>query len=142
MKPINTVTLEGVISEHLDIRYFDYEHLRVKLQLETTEEGLKADGSDWVQWHNIEFHNAIAKEAEEQLKKGDRIRIEGRIAYHKELDHEGRKRYITIIHAREFSLLEGVEKAHFEAKEELQAKEINELEWDKFSATSDEDPMA
>ncbi len=138
---VNTITLEGIISEHLDIRYFSYEHLRLRLQLHTIEEGLKADGSDWEQWHRIELNNELAKEAEAKLKKGDRIRVEGRIAYHKELDREGKKRYITVIHARAFSLLGcEIETEEHRPVEEEPLKE--ELPWQDFKAQESEDPMA
>ncbi len=139
---VNSVTLEGTISDHLDIRYFDYEHLRVKLQLYTIEKGLKADGSDWEQWHNIEFSNLLAKQAEELLKKGDKIRVEGRISYHKELDREGRKRYVTIIHGRSFTLLDKTKVEDLEEVVEDFVDDRKELEWDKFSVNLDEDPMA
>ncbi len=142
MKGVNIVILEGVISEHLDIRYFDYEHLRVKFQLETREKGLKADGSDWVQWHSIELTNAAAKQAESQLKQGDSIRIEGRIAYHKDFDKEGRKRYVTLIHAHTFTLLNEAETLNLKEDAEVQSGNQEELEWEDFSASSDEDPMA
>ncbi len=142
MEGVNVVILEGVISEHLDIRYFDYEHLRVKFQLETREKGLKADSSDWVQWHNVELTNAVAKQAEAQLKKGDSIRIEGRIAYHKDFNKEGRKRYITLIHAHRFTLLNKAEALNLKEDAEVQSGNKEELEWSAFSASSDEDPMA
>ncbi len=142
MDSVNTVILEGYISDYPEIRYFGYEHLRMKLRLHTIEKGLKADGRDWEQWHNIELSNALAKQAEASLKKGDYIRIEGRLAYHKNFDMEGNKSYSTIIHARSFILLEQSNNIEKVIEEPIAKQMKTELRWNDFANTEEEDPMA
>ncbi len=151
MSFVNSIILEGIISDYPEIVYFDYERSRLTFKLETTESGLKTDGEDWVQWHNIELNNQLAQEGEDLLKRGDRVRIEGRIAYHKDFDNEGRKFYKTVIYARSFKRLTSIN-IDEQALQQPQKKELDvisnsigeedEASWQAFTVNDNEDPMA
>ncbi len=138
---VNTVILEGTISDYPEIHYFGYEHIQMKFKLHTIEKGLKANGDGWEQWHSIELVNQLAKQAENELKIGDKVRVEGRLAYHKNFDNEGEKHYITVIHARAFVLLNQAEEKIKESEEE-RAEAFEELNWRSFKVDNNEDPMA
>jgi single-strand DNA-binding protein len=59
------------------------------------------------EWHRIIAWSALADIAEQYLKKGDRVYLEGEIQYRSYEDKDGNTRYITEITAREMIMLSG-----------------------------------
>lgn len=59
------------------------------------------------EWHRIVVWSKLAEIAEQYLKKGDRLYIEGRIQYRQYEDKEGQTRYTTEIVAKELVMLGG-----------------------------------
>lgn len=57
------------------------------------------------EWHRIVAWTAIADIAEQYLKKGDRVYVEGEIQYRSYEDKDGNTRYVTEINARELIML-------------------------------------
>jgi single-strand DNA-binding protein len=59
------------------------------------------------EWHRIVAWTALADIAEQYLKKGDRIYVEGEIQYRSYEDKDGNTRYVTEINARDLIMLGG-----------------------------------
>jgi single-strand DNA-binding protein len=59
------------------------------------------------EWHRIIAWSALADIAEQYMKKGDRIYVEGEIQYRSYDDKDGNTRYVTEINAREMIMLGG-----------------------------------
>lgn len=59
------------------------------------------------EWHRIVAWTNLADIAEQYLKKGDRVYIEGEIQYRSYEDRDGVTKYITEIRARELVMLGG-----------------------------------
>jgi single-strand DNA-binding protein len=59
------------------------------------------------EWHKIIAWTALADIAEQYLKKGDKVYVEGEIQYRSYEDKEGNTRYVTEINARELIMLGG-----------------------------------
>ncbi len=59
------------------------------------------------EWHKIIGWAALADIAEQYLKKGDKVYVEGEIQYRSYDDKEGVTRYVTEINAREMIMLGG-----------------------------------
>jgi single-strand DNA-binding protein len=59
------------------------------------------------EWHKIIGWSALADIAEQYLKKGDKVYIEGEIQYRSYEDKEGNTRYVTEINAKEMIMLGG-----------------------------------
>lgn len=57
------------------------------------------------QWHRVVIWNKLAEVAEQYLKKGDRVYVEGRIQYRQWEDQNGQTRYTTEIVASELVML-------------------------------------
>ena len=57
------------------------------------------------QWHRVVIWNKLAEVAEQYLKKGDRVYVEGRIQYRQWEDQNGQTRYTTEIVANELVML-------------------------------------
>jgi len=75
--------------------------------LATTERIKEADGNirEQVEWHNIVLWKRLAEIANEYLKKGSPVYIEGRIQTRSWEDKDGQKRYMTEIVGRNIQLL-------------------------------------
>lgn len=59
------------------------------------------------QWHRVVAWTKLAEIAEQYLKKGDRVYIEGRIQYRQWEDQNGQKRFSTEIVANDMVMLGG-----------------------------------
>jgi single-strand DNA-binding protein len=59
------------------------------------------------EWHRVIFWEKLADLADQYLKKGDRVYVEGSIEYRQYEDKDGQTRYITEIRGREMIMLGG-----------------------------------
>jgi single-strand DNA-binding protein len=100
----NSVRLVGNLGIDPEMRTFDNNRKLARLSLAISE-SYKNDKGEKVtdtQWHNLVFWNAQANLAEEYLKKGDQVAIEGRLSSRSYTDKEGIKRYMTEIVVNDF----------------------------------------
>jgi single-strand DNA-binding protein len=100
----NSVRLVGNLGMDPEVRSFDNNKKLARLSL-AVNESYKNDKGEKItetQWHNIVLWNTQAKFAEDYLKKGDEIAIEGRLSSRSYTDKDGNKRYVTEIVANEF----------------------------------------
>jgi single-strand DNA-binding protein len=100
----NSVRLVGNLGMDPEVRVFDNNRKLAKLSL-ATNEWYKNDKGEKVtetQWHNIVIWGAQAKFAEDILKKGDEVAIDGKLSTRSYVDKDGNKKYITEIVVSEF----------------------------------------
>jgi single-strand DNA-binding protein len=100
----NSVRLVGNLGMDPEVKTLDNNRKLARLSL-ATNETYKNDKGEKVtetQWHHITLWGPQAKIAEDILKKGDEILIEGKLANRNYTDKEGNKRYITEIVVNEF----------------------------------------
>lgn len=106
---VNKVILIGNVGKDPDIRYFDNGNAVVNFPLATTERGYTAANGtqvpDRTEWHNVVCWRGLAKVAEQFVKKGTQLYIEGRIRTRSYDDQNGVKRYVTEIYADNMELL-------------------------------------
>jgi single-strand DNA-binding protein len=106
---INKVILIGNVGKDPDVRYFDNGSAVVNFPLATTERGYTAANGtqvpDRTEWHNIVCWRGLAKVAEQYVKKGTQLYIEGKIRSRSYDDQNGVKRYVTEIYADNMELL-------------------------------------
>lgn len=97
---INKVVLVGGLGEDPKVVKFDNGNIVCTFNLATSEHRKCKDTGEHkqlTQWHNIRIKSPpICKFAQENLRKGDQIYIEGKIIYHSWED-DGKKRYRTNI---------------------------------------------
>lgn len=108
---VNKVILIGNVGKDPEIRYFDNGSAVVNFTLATTERGYTAANGtqipDRTEWHNIVCWRGLAKVAEQFVKKGTQVYIEGKIRSRSYDDQNGVKRYVTEIYADNLELLGG-----------------------------------
>ena len=100
----NSVRLVGNLGMDPEVKSFDNNKKLAKLSLATSE-SYKNDKGEKVndtQWHNLILWGAQAKLAEQILRKGDEIAIEGKLASRSYVDKDGNKRYVTEVVVNEF----------------------------------------
>jgi single-strand DNA-binding protein len=96
---INKVILVGNLGKDPDIQRLDSGVKKASFSLATTESYKNKEGQkvDHTEWHNIVLWRGLAEVAENYLKKGNTIYLEGRIRRREYEDKDGVKRFITDI---------------------------------------------
>lgn len=106
---VNKVILIGNVGKDPEIKYFDNDRGVANFSLATTERGFTAANGttvpDRTEWHNISCWGGLAKIAEQYVKKGDPLYIEGKIRTRSYDDKNGIKRYVTEIHVDSLEML-------------------------------------
>ena len=105
----NSVRLVGNLGMDLEVKVFDTNKKLARLSI-ATNDSYKNDKGERVtdtQWHNLVFWGAQAKLAEDFLKKGDEVAIEGKISNRSYVDKDGVKRYTNEIIVNEFLKITG-----------------------------------
>lgn len=80
----------------------------VTLSIATTEKWKDKSGmqQEKTEWHRVVLWNRLADLAEQYLRKGSKVYIEGSIYTNEYTDKDGNKRYSTEIRAREMKFLD------------------------------------
>lgn len=106
---VNKVTLLGHTGKAPDFKEFDNGSCVATFSLATTKRGFTTkDGRqipERTEWHNIVLQNGLAKVANQYVKKGDKLYIEGELKTRSYDDAQGVKRYITEIVATDMEML-------------------------------------
>ena len=100
----NSVRLVGNLGMDPEVKSFENNRKLAKIAMATNETYKNDKGEKVIdtQWHNLILWGTQAKLAEDLLKKGDEIAIEGKLASRSYVDKDGVKRYITEIVVNEF----------------------------------------
>ncbi len=107
---LNRITLIGNLGQDAENR-FTTNNLSVTTFSLATTRSYKGKDGNWVNettWHNIVSYN-LPDFYKEQLKKGKKFYVEGRLAKRDYTDKEGVKRYITEVVSEQLIPLEGRE---------------------------------
>lgn len=106
---VNKVILIGYTGKAPDVKYFDNGGVVATFSLATTKRGFQTkDGRnipERTEWHNIVLQNGLAKIAEQYVKKGDKLYIEGELRTRSYDDAQGVKRYITEVVGYDMEML-------------------------------------
>ena len=104
---VNKVTLIGNLGKDPEARSFANGGKVVSFTVATSENWRdKASGErkDKTEWHNVSiFSEGLAKVAEQYLKKGSKVYLEGQLETRKWQDQSGNDRYSTDVVLRQFN---------------------------------------
>lgn len=100
----NSVRLVGNLGMDPEVKSFENNRKLAKVAIATNEtykndKGEKVTGT---QWHNCILWGTQAKLAEDLLKKGDEVALEGKLSSRSYVDKDGNKRYVTEVVVNEF----------------------------------------
>lgn len=96
---VNKVILVGNVGKDPEVRRMTNGDAVVNLSVATSE-SWKKDGErkEKTEWHNVVvFNEGLAKVAEQYLKKGSKVYVEGKLQTRKWQDQSGADRYTTEI---------------------------------------------
>jgi len=109
MRGVNKAILVGNLGKDPEVQYLDNNVSVARFTLATNDSYKDKDGNrvDQTEWHNVVAWRGLAKIAEDYLKKGSRIYLEGKIRTRSWEDKQtGDKKYITEIIADNFIMLD------------------------------------
>lgn len=109
MGGVNKVILLGNAGKDPDIRHLEGGVTVASFPLATTEsfrDKNSGEKREQTEWHNIVMWRALAESVEKsELKKGDRVYIEGKIRTSKWNDKDGNQRFTVEIVADTFTII-------------------------------------
>jgi len=94
MAGVNKVILVGNLGQDPEVRHLEGDKVVANLSLATTESYKDRTGQrvDNTEWHDLELWDGLARVAEQYLKKGSQIYVEGRIKTDTWQDEQGNNR--------------------------------------------------
>ena len=109
MAGVNKVILIGNLGSDPEIRYLPSGSPVANFNIATSESYNNKNGERVTQteWHRIELWDNLAKIAEQYLKKGDSVYIEGKLRTEEWTDKEGNKRNTVRVRGTSMTLLGG-----------------------------------
>ena len=107
MAGVNKVILVGNLGADPEVKYLEGDNAVANVSMATTEAYKNRNGErvEQTEWHDLEMWGAQAKIAEQYLKKGSQIYVEGKIKTDKWQDEQGQNRYRTKIRVLSFTML-------------------------------------
>jgi single-strand DNA-binding protein len=127
---INKVILVGNVGKDPEVRHLDSNISVANFSLATSESYTNKAGEKVTntEWHNIVCWRGSATYAENYIRKGSQLYVEGKIKTRSYDAPDGSKRYVTEIYADTMQLLgkrtEGT--SHVESPKTAQAATVNE----------------
>jgi len=104
---VNRVILVGNLGADPEVRTLESGAMVAKLRL-ATNESYKDRNGEWqtqTEWHDVVLWRSLAERAQEYLKKGAQIYIEGKLTHRLWDDQNGNKRKTTEVVAATFRML-------------------------------------
>jgi single-strand DNA-binding protein len=135
---INKVILVGNLGRDPEVQRFDNGVKKATFSVATTEvyKGKDGEKASHTEWHNIVLWRGLADVAENYLKKGNTVYVEGRIRRREYEDKEGQKKFIYEIIADVLQMLgSGARREDGGAPVPAETKE------DSFTAPTPEDDL-
>lgn len=103
----NSVQLIGHLGADPKVKNLENGSKNVTLNIATNESyKVKGEWKEETQWHRVVAWNRTADRAEEYLKKGSFVLIEGKLTHRNYEDSKGETRFITEVRAQNFILLD------------------------------------
>ncbi len=104
---INKVILVGHLGKDPEVRYLDQNRVVANVTIATNERYTDRNGNkvETTEWHNLEMWDGLAKIAEQYLKKGSLVYLEGKLKT-EEWEKDGVKRYTTRIRVTTMNMLD------------------------------------
>jgi len=104
----NKVILIGRVGKEVEIRYTKSQTKVAKFSMATSKKykGSNGERKEQTEWHNIICFGKLADIADEYVKKGSLIFVEGEINYNEYTGKDGVKKYFTQINANLFKMLD------------------------------------
>ena len=118
---VNKVILVGNVGRDPEVKYVsqDVPYARFTLATSETFKAKNGEKVESTEWHNIVLWRGLAKVAEQYIKKGSKLYIEGKIT-HRQYEQDGVTKYFTEIVGNNMVMLDS--KSYSESKDDTQSR--------------------
>ena len=109
MRGVNKVILVGTLGANPESRTFPNGGSVCQFSIATSEKWQNKQTGDWIEqteWHRIVANNRLGEIAQQYLKKGSKVYIEGKLKTRQWTDQNGIERYTTEVHAETMQMLD------------------------------------
>lgn len=115
MRGVNKVILVGTLGANPESRTFPNGGSVCQFSIATYEKWQNKQTGDWIEqteWHRIVANNRLGEIAQQYLKKGSKVYIEGSLRTRKWNDQNGQERYSTEVRADNLQMLDSAPQAN------------------------------
>ncbi len=115
MRGVNKVILVGTLGANPESKVFPNGGSICNFSIATTEKWQNKQSGEWIEpteWHRIVIKNRLGEIAQQYLKKGSKVYIEGKLKTRQWTDQNGIERYTTEIQAETMQLLDSAPQAN------------------------------
>jgi single-strand DNA-binding protein len=109
MRGINKVILVGTLGKDPETKSFQNGGSICNFSIATSEswkDKNTGQSQEHTEWHKITCSNKLAEIAQQYLKKGSKLYIEGSLRTRKWTNKEGKEKYTTEVHADSLQMLD------------------------------------
>jgi len=109
MRGVNKAILVGVLGRDPETKTFPNGGSLTQFSIATTEKWKdknSGEQKEHTEWHRIVASNRLGEIAQQYLKKGSKVYIEGKLKTRQWTDQNGQERYTTEISANELQMLD------------------------------------
>ena len=109
MRGVNKVILVGTLGRDPETKTFPNGGSLTQFSIATSESWIDkntGERKEHTQWHRIVASNRLGEIAQQYLKKGSKVYIEGKLKTRQWTDQNGQERYTTEISANELQMLD------------------------------------
>ncbi|MCU0340416.1 MAG: single-stranded DNA-binding protein [Spirosomaceae bacterium] len=119
MAGVNKVILLGNLGSDPEVRHLENGSVVARFNIATSESYTNRSGErvEQTEWHRIELWDNLAKVAEQYLRKGNTVYIEGKLRSENWVDKEGKQREGKTVRANTMQLVGGRNSANDAAGE-------------------------
>jgi single-strand DNA-binding protein len=109
MAGVNKVILLGNLGSDPEVRYLENGSAVARFNIATSESYTNRNGEkiEQTEWHRIELWDNLAKIAEQYLRKGNQVYIEGKLRTETWVDKEGKQREGKTVRGTALTLIGG-----------------------------------
>lgn len=115
MRGVNKVILVGTLGANPESRTFPNGGSVCQFSIATSEKWQNKQSGEWIEqteWHRIVANNRLGEIAQQYLKKGSKVYIEGSLRTRKWNDQNGQERYSTEVRADNLQMLDSAPQAN------------------------------
>ena len=115
MRGVNKVVLVGTLGANPESKSFPNGGSVCQFSIATSEKWQNKQTGDWIEqteWHRIVANNRLGEIAQQYLKKGSKVYIEGSLRTRKWNDQNGQERYSTEVRADHLQMLDSAPQAN------------------------------
>ena len=126
MRGVNKVILVGTLGRDPETKTFPNGGSLTQFSIATTEKWKdknSGEQKEHTEWHRIVASNRLGEIAQQYLKKGSKVYIEGKLKTRQWTDQSGQERYTTEISASELQMLDSKGDSNYQQNQNNQPQQ-------------------